>query len=47
MKNNNSGVVRRLSMRSLKNNKMRNIFAVAAIALTCMLLRRWRRWESA
>lgn len=37
MKNNNSGVVRRLSMRSLKNNKMRNIFAVAAIALTCML----------
>ncbi len=37
MKNNNQDVMRRLSMRSLKNNKMRNLFAVAAIALTCML----------
>lgn len=37
MRNNNQEVVRRLSMRSLKNNKMRNLFAVAAIALTCML----------
>ncbi|MGI6018347.1 MAG: ABC transporter permease [Marvinbryantia sp.] len=37
MRNNNQEVMRRLSMRSLKNNKMRNFFAVAAIALTCML----------
>lgn len=37
MRNNNREVVHRLSMRSLKNNKMRNLFAVAAIALTCML----------
>lgn len=37
MRNNNREVVRRLSMRSLKNNKMRNLFAIAAIALTCML----------
>ena len=37
MKNNNQKVIRRLSMRSLKNNRMRNAFAIAAIALTCML----------
>ena len=37
MKNNNGQVVRRLSGRSLKNNKIRNLFAVTAIALTCML----------
>ena len=37
MKNNNQEVMRRLSMRSLKNNRMRNTFAIAAIALTCML----------
>ena len=37
MKNNNQKVIRRLSMRSLKNNRMRNTFAIAAIALTCML----------
>lgn len=37
MKNNNQEVMRRLSMRSLKNNRMRNAFAIAAIALTCML----------
>lgn len=37
MKNNNQKVIRCLSMRSLKNNRMRNTFAIAAIALTCML----------
>ena len=37
MKNNNKKVVSQLSLRSLKNNKMRNIFAIAAIALTCMM----------
>ena len=37
MKNNNGAAVRRLSARSLKNNRMRNIFAVMAIILTCVL----------
>lgn len=37
MKNNNSKVVKRLSVRSMKNNRMRNLFAVSAIILTCML----------
>ena len=37
MKNNNGKVVRKLSARSLKNNRMRNLFAVSAIILTCML----------
>lgn len=37
MKNNNGAAVRRLSSRSLKNNKVRNLFAVCAIALTSML----------
>lgn len=37
MKNNNSKVVRKLSARSLKNNRMRNLFAISAIILTCML----------
>lgn len=37
MRNNNQKVVSRLSGRSLKNNKMRNSFVIAAIALTCMM----------
>lgn len=37
MINNNGAVVRKLSNRSLKNNRMRNLFAVAAIALTGIL----------
>lgn len=37
MKNNNSMAIRRLSSRSLKNNRIRNIFAICAIALTSML----------
>ena len=37
MKNNNGAAVRKLSARSLKNNRMRNIFAVMAIILTCVL----------
>ncbi len=37
MINNNDAVVRKLSNRSLKNNRMRNLFAVAAIALTGIL----------
>ena len=37
MKNNNGAAIRRLSSRSLKNNKVRNMFAICAIALTSML----------
>ena len=37
MRNNNGASIRRLSERSLKNNRMRNIFAILAIALTCIL----------
>lgn len=37
MKNNNGAAIRRLSSRSLKNNRMRNLFAVCAIILTAML----------
>lgn len=37
MKNNNGASIRKLSDRSLKNNRMRNIFAVLAIVLTAVL----------
>lgn len=37
MKNNNGASIRKLSNRSLKNNRMRNIFAVLAIVLTSIL----------
>lgn len=37
MRNNNGAFIRRLSGRSLKNNRMRNLFAVLAIALTGIL----------
>ena len=37
MRNNNRAVIRRLSGKSLKNNRMRNIFIVLAIILTGML----------
>ncbi len=37
MRNNNQAVIRRLSEKSLKNNRMRNLFAVLAIILTGML----------
>ena len=37
MKNNNGASIRKLSNRSLKNNRMRNIFAVLAIVLTGIL----------
>ena len=37
MRNNNGASIRRLSMRSLKNNRVRNLFAVIAIALTGIL----------
>lgn len=37
MKNNNGASIRRLSRRSLKNNRIRNLFAVLAIALTGIL----------
>ncbi len=37
MRNNNRASIRRLSGRSLKNNRMRNVFAVLAIALTGIL----------
>ncbi|MCM1143734.1 MAG: ABC transporter permease [Blautia sp.] len=37
MKNNNGASIRRLSDRSLKNNRMRNVFAILAIALTGLL----------
>ena len=37
MRNNNQKVIRRLSSRSMKNSRMRNGFAVIAVALTCMM----------
>lgn len=37
MRNNNQAAIRKLSSRSLKNNKIRNLFASFAIILTCML----------
>ena len=37
MRNNNRAVIRKISGKSLKNNRMRNIFAVLAIILTGML----------
>lgn len=37
MRNHNQKVIRRLSRQSLKNNRLRNLFAILAIALTCML----------
>ncbi len=37
MKNNNRRTIQKLSSRSLKNNRLRNIFAICAIVLTSML----------
>jgi putative ABC transport system permease protein len=37
VKNNNQRVIRKLSMKSLKKSKMRNLFAVVAIVLTTVL----------
>lgn len=37
MKNNNTKIVGKLSKRSLKHNQMRNVIAIAAIALTSLL----------
>ena len=37
MRNNNRQVIRKLSVRSMRQNKMRNLFAGLAIILTCML----------
>lgn len=37
MKNNNQKIIRTLSKKNLKNNKMRNIFAIIAISLTATL----------
>ena len=37
MKNNNGAAIRRLSARSLKNNRIRNLFAMMAIILTGVL----------
>lgn len=37
MRNNNRKVVTKLSNRSLRSSRMRNLFAVGAIALTCIL----------
>lgn len=37
MRNNNGAAIRRLSGRSLKNNRMRNLFAMLAIVLTGVL----------
>ena len=36
--NNNKGVVKRITKRSLKTNKTRNIFAIAAIILTTFMI---------
>ena len=38
LKNNNRQIIKKLSNRSLKVNKMRNIFAILAIALTTLLI---------
>lgn len=38
MKNNNSAIIRRLTGRSLQANRNRNIFIIAAIALTTLLI---------
>lgn len=38
IKNNNAGIVRKISFRSLKSGKMRNIMTVAAIALAAALI---------
>ena len=37
MRNNNGASIRRLSNRSLRNNRMRNLFAILAIILTGIL----------
>lgn len=37
MKNNNASSIRRLSKRSLKNSRMRNLFVILAVSLTCTL----------
>ena len=37
MKNNNGALIRRLSVKSLRKNKMRNLFAAAAIVLTGLM----------
>lgn len=37
MRNNNGKAIKKLSAKSLKSNWMRNLFAVSAIILTCML----------
>ncbi len=37
MRNNNKRIIRKLSRRSLKKNKMRNLFVIAAIVLTSLL----------
>ena len=37
MRNNNQKVIRKLSARSMKKNRMRNLFAIGAICLTSLL----------
>ena len=37
MKNNNQKVIKKLSQRTMKQSRMRNFFAVAAICLTTLL----------
>ena len=36
-KNNNSSIIRKLTVKTIKGNKLRNIFAIVAIALTTLL----------
>ena len=38
LQNNNTEIIKKISNRSLKVNKMRNIFAILAIALTTLLI---------
>ena len=38
LENNNKEIIKKLSNRSLKVNKMRNVFAILAIALTTLLI---------
>lgn len=37
MRNNNQRVIRKISDRTMKNSRMRNLFAIVAIGLTCLL----------
>ena len=43
--NNNKEIIKRITNRSLKSNKTRNIFVVIAIVLTTFMLHVYLLWE--